>query len=506
MPLPCIDEIRRMRGQLTVAGECLAAFRVALARRVIFFGFDESTKFGMGLLSTNTQIEPHDAPGTSVDVVQRGACLTAGGTAAEIAKSIDIKIFSHSRRLLEGWRAEHEKKFDEGSWAADGGPSSEAIGMHRLSEQTLLMSDTCNAARAAKRLLAEAAEAASRLKIGETAWAAMSEPQRERQCTSFIGDCHQHLRNIIINSMTRRDGALEGGARGRPCRVLLVRQDERRRHRPHPRHLQGAAPRPQQYAKGKGREFHAWLKKHFPSAMFAPFENAQGSRQDMAFDGALPIFANRLIALDFLHGLVNVPRADNTLEKFLWHVLRCNEMTALLRVCTLFKLVLTDAMRWLTSKANKLDDWSIVSASRVLELAEDAFVAIAADGSKLLDPSLDPFAEITAKQPLFAKWRLGRMKRSVRSADGTTKHRVFEHVLAEARSPVGKGNVQSTAATIALAEKMATAALTAMHDTKRAIADKLSSQDGANAPAKQQKMHAATVGAHVANDRVESIS
>ena len=240
--------------------------------------------------------------------------------------------------------------------------------------------------------------------------------------------------------------------------------------------------------------------------MFAPFENAQGSRQDMAFDGALPIFANRLIALDFLHGLVNVPRADNTLEKFLWRVLRCNEMTALLRVCTLFKLVLTDAMRWLTGKANKLDDWSIVSASRVLELAEDAFVAIAADGSKLLDPSLDPFAEITAKQPLFAKWRLGRMKRSVRSADGTTKHRVFEHVLAEARSPVGKGNVQSTAATIALAEKMATAALTAMHDTKRAIADKLSSQDGANAPAKQQKMHAATVGAHVANDRVESIS
>ena len=29
------------------------------------FGFDESTKFGLGLLSTNTQIEPHDAPGTS---------------------------------------------------------------------------------------------------------------------------------------------------------------------------------------------------------------------------------------------------------------------------------------------------------------------------------------------------------------------------------------------------------------------------------------------------------
>ena len=73
VPMPCVQEIRRMRGELTVAGEALAAFRVALARRIISFGFDESTKFGMGLLSSNTQIEPHDAPGTSVDVVQRGA-------------------------------------------------------------------------------------------------------------------------------------------------------------------------------------------------------------------------------------------------------------------------------------------------------------------------------------------------------------------------------------------------------------------------------------------------
>jgi hypothetical protein len=66
VPLPCVREMRRMRGELTVAGECLAAFRVALAKRIISFGFDESTKFGLGLLSSNTQIEPHDAPGTCV--------------------------------------------------------------------------------------------------------------------------------------------------------------------------------------------------------------------------------------------------------------------------------------------------------------------------------------------------------------------------------------------------------------------------------------------------------
>ena len=504
VPMPCLREIQKMRGELTIAGECMAAFRVALAKRIISFGFDESTKFGFGLMSSNTQIEPHDAPGTTVDVVQRGATLTAGGTAEEICKSIDEKIFAHSRRLLMGWRGEHEVKFGKGSWQRGGGPSPEAVGLHRLSEETLLMSDTCNAARAAKRLLAEAAEKASRLAIGDEAWEKMSTQQQERSCTCFIGDCHQHLRNIIINAMAiactahlkdvLEDSLDEFSSFDRMSAdgMDLIRAVYKEMHK-------GG-----EYAKGKGRECHAWVAQEYASDMWVPFENAKGSRQDMAFDGALPIFANRVMMLDFLNGLVNVPKANNTLEKFLWRTLRSNEMVALLRVCTLFKLVIFDAMRWLTGKAKKLDNWSIVSASRMLELAEEALIAIAADGRKLLDPTLNPFSEIASQQELFSEWQKQRMARSIRSADGT-KHRVYQHVLAEARSPEGKGNKQATEMTVALAEKMATAALTAMHDTKRAIADKLTSQDGANAPAKQQKMHKATIGAHVANDRVESI-
>ena len=77
VPLACKQEMRRLRTEVTIAGEMIAAIRVALCCRIISFGFDESTKFGLGLLSTNTQIEPHDAPGTSVDVVMRGVTLTA---------------------------------------------------------------------------------------------------------------------------------------------------------------------------------------------------------------------------------------------------------------------------------------------------------------------------------------------------------------------------------------------------------------------------------------------
>ena len=61
----------------------MAAFRVAQAKRIVSFGWDESSKFGLGLLSSNTQIETAD--GETVDVVMRGASLTAGGTAEAIA-------------------------------------------------------------------------------------------------------------------------------------------------------------------------------------------------------------------------------------------------------------------------------------------------------------------------------------------------------------------------------------------------------------------------------------
>ena len=57
---------------------------------------------------------------------------------------------------------------------------------------------------------------------------------------------------------------------------------------------------------------------------------------------------------------------------------------------------------------------------------------------------------------------------------------------------------------MALAEKMANGALTAMRDPRRAIASLLTSQDGDHAIGKDASVHAATVGAHVTTDRVES--
>ena len=82
----------------------------------------------------------------------RGVTLTTGGTAKEIAADIDEKLFTHARRLLTLWKAEHERMHAEGSWEKAGMPAADNVGLHRLSENAVLMSDTCNAARATKRL------------------------------------------------------------------------------------------------------------------------------------------------------------------------------------------------------------------------------------------------------------------------------------------------------------------------------------------------------------------
>jgi len=119
-----------------------------------------------------------------------------------------------------------------------------------------------------------------------------------------------------------------------------------------------------------------------------------------------------------LHSL-NIPGASNKLEDCLRILFRSNEMTAILRVCTLFQLIFSDPMRWLAGKHEELKDFSIISCSRMLELAEKMFQEIAADGHALLDPALDPFKEIADEQPLFRAWRVAREARVTKAPDGT---------------------------------------------------------------------------------------
>ena len=120
--------------------------------------------------------------GSCEQVCLRGLSLLAeGGTSKALLAHIEHRIFSYARRLLSIWQQGYEKAHGAGSWAAVGGPSPDNIGLHRLAEDTVLMSDTCNGARCTKRLLAKAVIAAVEDKVGAAAWNAMSEEQRCRK-------------------------------------------------------------------------------------------------------------------------------------------------------------------------------------------------------------------------------------------------------------------------------------------------------------------------------------
>lgn len=73
---------------------------------------------------------------------------------------------------------------------------------------------------------------------------------------------------------------------------------------------------------------------------------------------------------EFLHKLVFIPNHSNILEDFLWHALGSIEMVALLRVHTLFDLLISRPLRWLSGKSSELRDWSIYSMAGALDLVE----------------------------------------------------------------------------------------------------------------------------------------
>eukprot|EP00966_Prymnesium_polylepis_P125583 2903431-Prymnesium_polylepis.2 len=150
---PCTRSSQIQRGEVTLSGEAMAAWKFAKSKRVMTVGWDESTKFTNAVFAIYCQLEMFD--GSIEEVCLRGmTILPDGGTSAAILAHIEQRIFAYSRAVLTYWKEEYEKENGPGSWAAAGGADPENIGLHRLCEDTVLMSDTCHGARCTKRMCA----------------------------------------------------------------------------------------------------------------------------------------------------------------------------------------------------------------------------------------------------------------------------------------------------------------------------------------------------------------
>ena len=505
IPQTCPRQQQLLRGEVTISGEAMSAYKFAIAKRICFFGWDESTKFGDAVFGCSCTVEYFD--GKREDICLRGlTMLPDGGTSAAVLAHIEERIFAHSRRLLTQWMTTYEKREGAGSWARAGHPSPENVGLHRLCEDTVLMTDTCNGARCTKRMLGEAIMRTIKEKVGLEKWEAMTPEERNSKYRVIRADCWQHLRNIMIDAMAAKGDELlkDEIADSLSLFSSFERIEVEGGSVIHAvfKHLHHIG----EYAKGRGREFGVNAKQNASEALFVAFQRALGNRQDLKFDGCVPILLNRLVILEFLRGYLDCPKsANNKLDKSIYTILKCNEFVALLRANSLWKYIFSEPFRWLSGKTAKLEDWSLVKMSGVLDQIEKAMQRVVADPQVALDPEFDIFEQTAAELPEFDAWRDELFATTVMAPDGKTPHRVVEEVLRRARTPApGSGEHQATELTLKIIRAQAERALEKLHDQRLALADKLESQGGKNSLSANAHLHERLKGIAGTNDSSEN--
>eukprot|EP00965_Chrysotila_dentata_P094821 3136020-Pleurochrysis_carterae.AAC.1 len=189
------------------------------------------------------------------------------------------------------------------------------------------MSDTCNAARATKRRLVAVVEAAARAQVADEAWERLDAVEQSAAVRVYTGDCAQHLRNMVLSCMSAADAAyLKSDLEDTladffafECMTTEMSAIIRAVYKE--LHHKG------DYAMGKGRrEFIPCLINAHGKDVYIPLKRADGGREVLDFDGALPICTNRRIFLSFLKTLIFELGHSNILEDFLWTVLRSEEI------------------------------------------------------------------------------------------------------------------------------------------------------------------------------------
>lgn len=161
-------------------------------------GFDETTKFGVASLTSNVQVEPREGAPLE-DIILRAAYCPMGGTSELVVQSIESRCLSRLRDLLRRWKTTFEAMFPTDHWT---GPDPALCSLHRLGGGGAIVSDTCNAARRSRKLLADLIAAQVEEHLGANEWANLSEAEQEKAVRTHHVDCWQHLRNIFLAEMS----------------------------------------------------------------------------------------------------------------------------------------------------------------------------------------------------------------------------------------------------------------------------------------------------------------
>ena len=95
---PHFKQIRKMRAEMGLAGQAMAAAQFASCQHVLCSGFDETSKQQTGLLSTNFQCVKED--GAVHNVVLQGVVIIPGGTAEQVASAVETRVLGRARERV----------------------------------------------------------------------------------------------------------------------------------------------------------------------------------------------------------------------------------------------------------------------------------------------------------------------------------------------------------------------------------------------------------------------
>ena len=350
--------MRTLRREMAIVTEALGAYRIGRAAEVKQMGSDATTRGLIPLMTVGMVLDFLNSDGSKsrVAITSRAGYCTPGETAEIELEAVEEGALLNGARFLERWRAVIAKMYPGQAHSI---PDPKKVGLHRLGDGCLLITDTCNGALKFRQLLIELVARRVEESMGAEAWGAMSEDEQERAvlvhqvpfapytltCASLTHplthtdsstapsqiDCFNHLRNLQLEAGAAKVSAHLKEQLEEDLKVI-------------PFHLRvstdGLAPiravykefsRGGEYAKGNGLDFNAWLRKEHGKELVVPIERSTGARQDLVVEGALKLYLNRPFYDEFLDGLLREADHSNILEENLWVIVTSPDMIAMFR-------------------------------------------------------------------------------------------------------------------------------------------------------------------------------
>jgi len=189
-------------------------------------------------------------------------------------------------------------------------PSPDGIDIKKLGQHGLIMTDSCNSAQKARRLL-----------------------QHEIGSDVLEMDCHCHLQKVWIKGMEKSNSGF--------LRVVVSDSLEKIPPKLWVTCIFSAIARAwdkffslcANYPKGQGEHFAAWLRINKPGTALYHMVGAQGSRHDLCLMAGLAIYMNRYVCFDYASYLLRLPKKqDNILLRCLFVLMTSEEIIAQSRV------------------------------------------------------------------------------------------------------------------------------------------------------------------------------